>query len=49
VSVAAFRGGKLVYEHGANVRVDGQLVKSAHAATQKTEPDEAGEKPADEH
>jgi len=51
VSVAAYRGGKLVYEHGANVRVDGQLVKSAHAAPQKAEPGEAGDKerPADEH
>jgi hypothetical protein len=31
--------------------VDGQLVKSAHAAAQKAEPDEGGEKekPADEH
>lgn len=28
-------GGKLTYEHGANVKVDGQLVKSARAAEEK--------------
>jgi uncharacterized membrane protein len=49
VGVTAHRGGKLVYEHGANVKVDGQLVKSARAATQKAEPGAAGQKPADEH
>ena len=38
VGFTARLGGKLVYEHGANVHVDGQLVKSIHA----------GEKPADE-
>ena len=31
VGVTGFRGGKLVFEHGANVKVDGQLVKSANA------------------
>jgi uncharacterized membrane protein len=52
VGVTAHRGGRLVYDHGANVRVDGQLVKSAHAATQKAEPGEAGGpggKERDEH
>ena len=38
VGITAYWGGKLVYEHGANVHVDGQLVKSVHA----------GEHPADE-
>ena len=32
VGVAGYLGGKLTYEHGANVKVDGQLVKSARAA-----------------
>jgi len=31
VGIAGYHGGQLVYEHGANVRVDGELVKSAHA------------------
>ena len=31
VGRTAFLGGKLTYDHGANVRVDGQLVKSANA------------------
>ena len=31
VGVAGYRGGKLVYEHAANVHVDGRLVKSADA------------------
>ena len=31
VGYTAYLGGKLVYEHGANVHVDGQLVKSIHA------------------
>jgi len=31
VGITGFHGGKLVYEHGANVRVDGELVKSVHA------------------
>jgi uncharacterized membrane protein len=42
VGVTAWRGGKLVFDHGANVKVDGQLVKSTHAARQQTEPDSAG-------
>lgn len=29
VSVTGYRGGKLVYEHGANVKIHGQLVKDA--------------------
>lgn len=47
VGVTGYRGGKLVYEHGANVKVDGQLVKSANAAKQKAEPgdDDKGGKP----
>jgi uncharacterized membrane protein len=32
VGFAGLLGGKLTYEHGANVKVDGQLVKSAKAA-----------------
>ena len=32
VGRTAYLGGKLTFEHGANVKVDGQLVKSAHAA-----------------
>jgi len=31
VGRTAYLGGKLVYDHGANVKVDGVLVKSAHA------------------
>lgn len=31
VGRTAWLGGKLTYEHGANVKVDGQLVKSANA------------------
>lgn len=31
VGFAGHEGGKLVFEHGANVRVDGQLVRSANA------------------
>jgi uncharacterized membrane protein len=31
VGRTALLGGKLTYDHGANVRVDGQLVKSANA------------------
>ena len=31
VGIAGFHGGKLVYEHGANVRVQGSLVKSSDA------------------
>jgi uncharacterized membrane protein len=42
VGRTGFLGGKLTYDHGANVKVDGQLVKSANAG--KAERDEpAGE------
>jgi uncharacterized membrane protein len=34
VGRTAYLGGKLVYDHGANVKVDGVLVKSAHAVEQ---------------
>lgn len=37
VGRTGYLGGKLVYEHGANVRVDGTLVKSAHAAPEHEE------------
>ena len=40
VGLTGYRGGRLVYEHGANVKVDGQLVKSANAAAHKEEPGE---------
>src|ERR1043166_5891820 len=40
VSVTAYRGGKLVYEHGANIKVDGQLVTSANAGKQAPGTDE---------
>jgi uncharacterized membrane protein len=45
VGYAGYLGGKLTYEHGANVKVDGQLVKSAHATERAHEPKpgEAGE------
>ena len=45
VAYTGYLGGKLVFDHGANVKVDGQLVKSAHAAEHKAEP---GEKDEDE-
>ena len=35
-----YLGGKLVYEHGANVKVDGQLVKGAHAGEHGDDDDE---------
>ena len=38
VGFTGYLGGKLVYEHGANVKVDGQLVKSIHAAEREHEP-----------
>ena len=38
VGYAAHLGGQLVYQHGANVKVDGQLVKSVHAAEREHEP-----------
>jgi hypothetical protein len=37
VGLAGFEGGKLVYDHGANVKVDGKLVKSADADSIKSE------------
>jgi uncharacterized membrane protein len=42
VGYTGYLGGKLVYDHGANVKVDGQLVKSAYAAERAHEP-RAGE------
>ena len=38
VGYAAHLGGQLVYQHGANVKVDGQLVKSVHAAEREHAP-----------
>jgi len=38
VAYTGYLGGKLVFEHGANVKVDGQLVKSVHAAEREHEP-----------
>ena len=38
VGYAGYLGGKLVFDHGANVKVDGQLVKSVHAAEREHEP-----------
>ena len=43
VGWAGYLGGKLVYEHGANVKVDGQLVKSAKAEHAEHEKREAPE------
>jgi uncharacterized membrane protein len=45
VGYTGYLGGKLVYDHGANVKVDGQLVKSVHAAEREHEakPGEAEE------
>jgi len=43
VGYTGYLGGKLVFDHGANVKVDGQLVKSIHAAEHKPEPGEADE------
>ena len=37
VGIAGYHGGQLTYEHGANVKVDGQLVKSANAEAQAEE------------
>ncbi len=37
VGVTGYRGGKLVFEHGANVSVDGTLVKSIHAGEREQE------------
>lgn len=47
VGYSGYLGGKLTYDHGANVKVDGQLVKSAHAAERAHEP-RAGEGEAGE-
>ena len=41
VGLTGYRGGKLVFDHGANVKIDGQLVKSADAAQIKAEQDSA--------
>jgi len=38
VAYTSYLGGKLVFEHGANVKVDGQLVKSVHAVEREHEP-----------
>jgi uncharacterized membrane protein len=38
VAYTGYLGGKLVFDHGANVKVDGQLVKSVHAAEREHEP-----------
>jgi len=38
VGVAGYRGGQLVFTHGAGVHVDGALVRSAHAEAE-SEPD----------
>lgn len=43
VGFAGYLGGKLTYEHGANVKVDGELVKSAKAAEHAER--EKGEEP----
>ena len=37
VGYTGFLGGKLVYDHGANVKVDGVLVKSIHAGEKKAD------------
>ncbi len=37
VGVTGYRGGKLTYEHGANVSVDGVLVKSARPSEHREE------------
>jgi len=46
VGITGHRGGMLVYQHGANVKVDGQLVKSAKAPLERAKPgEEDGKKP----
>jgi len=40
VGYTGYLGGKLVFDHGANVKVDGQLVKSVHAAERAHEENE---------
>jgi len=47
VGFTGYLGGKLTYEHGANVKVDGQLVKSIHAAEREHAP-KPGEADEDE-
>jgi uncharacterized membrane protein len=47
VGYTGYLGGKLVYDHGANVKVDGQLVKSIHAAEREHDP-KPGEADEDE-
>ena len=37
VAYTGYLGGKLVFDHGANVKVDGQLVKSIHAKPENAE------------
>ena len=49
VGVTAYRGAKLVYEHGANVKVDGRLVKSANAGKQAPDADDERGRGGDEH
>lgn len=46
VGVTGHKGGQLVYEHGANVKVDGQLVKSVNAKpeSEPREGDRGGER-----
>ena len=41
VSITGYRGGKLVYDYGANVKLGGQLVKNPGAVEK---PDEPGER-----
>ena len=38
VGMASYRGGKLVYEHGASVRVHGELVRSDLPHMQRVDP-----------
>ena len=53
VGIAGFHGGKLTYEHGANVRVEGRLVKSSDAdsireARERRRAERAAERAAEE-
>jgi len=47
VGYTGFLGGKLVYEHGANVKVDGQLVKSSKAPEHSEDKQDADNDEAD--
>ncbi len=47
VARTGFLGGRLTYEHGANVRVDGQLVKSARAGEHGKERSGSRERPGE--